>query len=534
MPLSYGTENPDSLEILLQKAFAIKTINQENITHIEARKGQKVVIKHQYSLRTKPASNKRQKTHHISENIDDMFHLMNNTSTKNVDDIIAAWAYHGEPLTKEKIAIDDFIDLQLAHFDDMGRLNDEYGILLEKYSRLLIDKEESRMAVIVVMRNMEVLQVAIGNIHEQLLDTADREEVSGAVTDLMKDFSKSLRSFHLKISGARLNIDFNGNIAEMETNIEVEGFKDCRGLACKYTLSDHEDTIWALQPYISNGEQYLASASRDSTIKLWDMRNNTLSATLTGHSADVSTLALYNCNGVQMLASASEDSTIRLWDLSSNVNAQILSNDDNLINALAVYEKGNEAMLISGNTNGTIKLWNLEKHTTIATLQEHEGAVYALSVYNYENKPYLVSGGFDKSIKVWSLNDLSLVATLDQDVGEVLSLLVIDDHGKYILVSGDNTGRIKLWSLNNHECIETIDAHPNAIEFLATVKCDGKLCLVSGFDNRKIKIWNLQNKSVVATLSNDAAIYSTKVFVNGDRACLACGDSNGNIKLWME
>lgn len=80
-------------------------------------------------LQTKSPSNKIQKTQVDSNDNDDndMFELVNKTSTKNVNDIIAAWRYRGESLIKEKTAIDDFIDRKLVFYYDLVRLSSEYA-----------------------------------------------------------------------------------------------------------------------------------------------------------------------------------------------------------------------------------------------------------------------------------------------------------------------------------------------------------------------------------------------------------------------
>ena len=58
----------------------------------------------------------------------------------------------------------------------MIRLHSEYDRLLKQYTRLLTDEPECRVAVEGVLRNVEVLQVAIGEIHEQTLEAVDSEK----------------------------------------------------------------------------------------------------------------------------------------------------------------------------------------------------------------------------------------------------------------------------------------------------------------------------------------------------------------------
>ena len=129
---SYINTSPDSLHVLLQKAHAISAVNQGNLDYIQSRKGQLVITKHQYSIHTKPHAAKKQKTQYhatisintststASDATNDMFSLSDHKATKNVDDIISSWRYSGAAaLTKEKVAIDDFIDRTLVGYDDL-------------------------------------------------------------------------------------------------------------------------------------------------------------------------------------------------------------------------------------------------------------------------------------------------------------------------------------------------------------------------------------------------------------------------------
>ena len=83
--------NPDSLKTLLQKAHAILTINTENITYIESCKGQKLLSNANTHYKRNHIPEKKQKTQPISQHDNDMFQLVDNTSTTNADGIIAAW-----------------------------------------------------------------------------------------------------------------------------------------------------------------------------------------------------------------------------------------------------------------------------------------------------------------------------------------------------------------------------------------------------------------------------------------------------------
>ena len=62
----------------------------------------------------------------------------------------------------------------------------------------------------------------------------------------------------------------------------------------------------------SPDDSRLASASRDNTIRLWDVATGSCTATLNGHTDDVNSVS-FSPDGSR-LASASDDRTVRLWD----------------------------------------------------------------------------------------------------------------------------------------------------------------------------------------------------------------------------
>jgi len=59
----------------------------------------------------------------------------------------------------------------------------------------------------------------------------------------------------------------------------------------------------------------VASASVDTTIKLWDVASHRCTATFQGHSGAVRSVA-FSPDG-KTLASGSEDNTVRLWDVAT-------------------------------------------------------------------------------------------------------------------------------------------------------------------------------------------------------------------------
>ncbi|MEH1788655.1 MAG: ribosome assembly protein 4, partial [Nostoc sp.] len=102
------------------------------------------------------------------------------------------------------------------------------------------------------------------------------------------------------------------------------------------TLEGHSDAVNSVT-YSPNGQQ-LASASSDSTIKIWDVSSGKLLKSLTGHSGGVNSVT-YSPNG-QQLASASSDKTIKIWDVSSGKLLKSLTGHSGGVNSVTYSPNG--------------------------------------------------------------------------------------------------------------------------------------------------------------------------------------------------
>lgn len=109
-----------------------------------------------------------------------------------------------------------------------------------------------------MIHNIEVLQVAIGDIHPKLMES------------LMKDLAKTLHSFYSKLFGVRLNIDLKSNMDKLGTGTGTDtvNVNNCEELKCKNGLSKHKAKICALRSHLLNDKQDLASVSCDNMVLL--------------------------------------------------------------------------------------------------------------------------------------------------------------------------------------------------------------------------------------------------------------------------
>ncbi len=159
-------------------------------------------------------------------------------------------------------------------------------------------------------------------------------------------------------------------------------------------LDAHTDEVTALA--LDPSGTRVASASRDQTVRVWDVPSGKSTATFDGHTDWVREAAFHPQRNVVM--SAGRDGTVRLWSLddSTQLNSYPFPGD---VRAAAFHPSGE--MLAVGAEDGTITLLDVNTHKTITQLQQHTKPVVALAFH--PQGTVLASGGGDNKIFLWGL-----------------------------------------------------------------------------------------------------------------------------------
>lgn len=252
------------------------------------------------------------------------------------------------------------------------------------------------------------------------------------------------------------------------------------------TLKGHTRAVLDCDFGGPRGATILASCSSDLTVKLWDPSDEYKNVrTLPGHDHSVSAVRFIP-SGVagsptsgNLLASASRDKTIRIWDVTTGYCVKTLRGHLEWVRD--VYPSFDGRWLISCGDDQVARLWDTNTGETKSTFLGHEHFIECCTFApaasyghlatmaglkkpppNSSSGEFLATGGRDKLIKIWDSRGTLIKTLVGHD--NWIRGLVFHPGGKYILsVSDDKT--IRCWDLTQEgKCVKKVEgAHDHFI-----------------------------------------------------------------------
>jgi len=183
---------------------------------------------------------------------------------------------------------------------------------------------------------------------------------------------------------------------------------------CQKTLTGHEDWVRALE--VTDDGTLLASGGHDKTVRIWNLAKSEVMHVMRDHTHYIDCLTFspaslsvletpdgktYKGKAVpgNFLASGSRDKTIKIWETATGVCVATLLGHDNWVRGLAWHPSGK--YIISVSDDKTIKVWDLKQGRAIKTINDaHTHFVSCLDFNNHN--PHLATGGVDDIVKIWN------------------------------------------------------------------------------------------------------------------------------------
>ena len=286
------------------------------------------------------------------------------------------------------------------------------------------------------------------------------------------------------------------------------------------TLRGHTGAVTSID--FSPDGNFIASASNDSSVKIWEVQSGQICHTLHGHNGSVNAVSF--SPGGSLLASASSDKTIKIWEMPSGKLLKTLHGPQNCImgmKSLTWNPYGTKLVCACGAWAAPVA-WEVGSSEGLKAITDEVNA--SMVVYS-PNGSCLALVASTEKVYLFRSNKLEQIPKAKG------SVIAFDPDGHLLAVANDyifwsSYKRITIWDIESGQRIAKLKGHPKHIKCLAF---DPETSfLASGSKDRRIALWDLLSRLYYLG-GHMGAVNAVRFSPKG--GLLASGSDDNTIKL---
>jgi WD40 repeat protein len=279
----------------------------------------------------------------------------------------------------------------------------------------------------------------------------------------------------------------------------------------------------------------LATASRDRTVKIWDLANGHEVLAYLGHSDHVRSVA-FSPDG-KLIASAGGEPDIKLWDPATGKDVRSIKGKGNYVTSIAFSSDGKT--LAAGSDDKAVRLYEVASGDLKREITDFRQAVQSVA-FNADSS-ILAAGVADGLIKLWEFPKVLDNANQPeywskQDFnGSTYQVVFGPDNKTMVRVGPDG---VKLYNTPLPGSPITVTAHRHLIgppdkkdrHTVAVFSKDGKTLFTGGTDG-VIRLWDADSGLSTGTFKGHNGEIRGLTF-NAAGSKLASASADYTVRLW--
>jgi WD40 repeat protein len=285
------------------------------------------------------------------------------------------------------------------------------------------------------------------------------------------------------------------------------------------------------------GDERLASAGDDLTVKIWDLRTGQQSLGLDIVARRANGLA-FSPDG-QRLAIGSADGVVQILDgtplagapLAGRDAGQLLTMEGHAHAVVALAYRPDGRQIASASRDGTAKVWDADSGQDLLTFRGHQAVLTSVAWTSDGRR--VASASWDGTVRVWDpATGVEILDALDAKAGPVYG--VAFNRNGSALATPHHDGSVRVWEAATGQLKVVIPhAHTQPVLGITFSPGDEHLVTAGGKDNTiKVWDWRADPKKPIQKLVAPQCIIRNPQFSPDGRRLVAVVGTPAQVWMW--
>ena len=296
------------------------------------------------------------------------------------------------------------------------------------------------------------------------------------------------------------------------------------------TIAAHEKSILGLA--VTADSNTLVSASREGTLKWWDLDHLKQLHVVTAHTGGAFTTTV-TPDG-RMIGSGGADGTAKVWEIETGRLIKTFPTGEPLVISIGITPSGRK--MITAGYQGALEIWDLLTGNRLIGAKVDmpnpgQWPPPALMQVKAVNDRVAITAVWTGQMMEWDLTTGVRTRTFGEQFGHVAAIAVDEDRNLIVSTASelDEPPSLNIWDLRTLKRMKRVSvAHEDRLTCVSLAP--NNAWAATGASDSKVKIWDLESETCLNTLDHSEPISSVLFSPDGQK--LVTGGARGTLSVW--